>query len=424
MEDNKDYITDYFKDIAPGHQHFLDTYDRVLKQNNIERTEEERFLDKMYLRAKAVFAYNISPKTRGNDIEDDAVVLRIAKTNWNTPEAMRYIASTIYSSKRDFTVGTDFDMSHIEDPEKLEKLEKAQTAKGKLYDVHNNRDGWVRKFGHGYFEDRRDKKHIPSHRFILNVSLTPELFEKLDDFAEKYRCEYKSAPAAQGENRADTVLIYTKDQRINEQIEELKPIVEKFVRHYADVNHMLDGKQIANGLYIAKEADRNDILILKDKIEYEFPAVGKAIQSKMDDYPTHSHPLSLGQYESYKILSHNLLQFRQMQKEREKQKAIVLAKQNKKRFENYAKLKYGEDFKKTTNIDDVINSFEKFKKDFAKALPGRDFNTAFNNPKDTYLTVKNFQKENNKIEAGMFNEMNRDLAGTQNVASKKKMEKE
>ncbi len=88
--------------------------------------------------------------------------------------------------------------------------------------ISEQNSSFLFKSSQGYSDNSEKIKDgiIPdtSHRYVLNVDQHPELYKKLEEFAIKYNCAYKSHILLEkAEKRPDTVVIYTADTRYKEQ---------------------------------------------------------------------------------------------------------------------------------------------------------------------------------------------------------------
>ncbi len=166
----------------------------------------------------------------------------------------------------------------------------------KVSGISGIRTGWIYKTATDY--KTAGGKNSKTHRYILNVHLTPQLLEELDRFAIKYNCRFKCAEAMyDAYTRPDSVLIYTANNRIKEQIADLKKIVSGNVRDNGD--NLLDGDKVCDGLFIAEEATRADIQELAKKMEKIYPRLSDFVTEELNNNAG-AHPLSLGQYTALK----------------------------------------------------------------------------------------------------------------------------
>ncbi len=164
-------------------------------------------------------------------------------------------------------------------------------------------DGWIFKTSSGYHEAKKQNKEL--HRFILNVDPNLTLLNRLDKFAVKYGCSYKVAESQNiAYNRPDSIVIYTADERFNQQVEDLKGIISPYVRKKGD--NLLDGNRIGPGLYSAdKEPDRNDIDNIVKQLQIIYPRLANHLTSILNN-TTKRHPLSFGQFKIYKDIFESL----------------------------------------------------------------------------------------------------------------------
>lgn len=285
----------FFKNAHPSMLAAIDTYEKILVENNIQREPKDRFFDMMSIYTSSLSTQNGDPKLRGHVIGENKFLLATAKTDWSQASALHILQGKIYTAKRFVTYSPPFDIDEPTNQQKVADIETAQMQQGSLARVKDE-GYWIRKYGQGYFDNIKKDPHKEVHRFILNVNPTPELFQKLDAFSEKYGCQYKFPHIESWNMRIDPVVMYTSDDRVNEQIKELIAIASPNVRTEMMTND-LDGQRLADGIFMAKERDKKDILALAQKAENNLPELATYLRTVAQD--TRNHPLSLGEFLSY-----------------------------------------------------------------------------------------------------------------------------
>lgn len=292
-----------FKDISEGELIALDNYMQTLEDNNIQRSPQEQLLDMISVFASARGSHNLAPQKGDNIIGTPEFLLATAKTDWSDAAKLSILKGKIYSFKRYVKYTPPFKIEDIENPTpEVKEIEDAQLYQGNLARV-SDEGYWIRKYGQGYFDDIKADPNKEVHRFILNVNPSVDLFKKLDDFAVKYRCQYKFPNLLSWDGRADTVVIYTSDDRIAEQKKELVKIARPYVRTERMTNS-LDGVKIADGIFIAKERDKADILNLAKQAESLLPQLAERLRNETNS--SHRHPLSLGEFLSFEAIIDNV----------------------------------------------------------------------------------------------------------------------
>lgn len=292
-----------FKDISEGELIALDNYMRILEENNIQRSPQEQLLDMISIFASARGGHNLSSDKEDNVIGEDKFLLATAKTDWNDAAQLSILQGKIYSFKRYVAYKPPFKIEDMESPTPaVEAVEKAQLNQGNLARV-SDEGYWIRKYGQGYFDNIKANPQKELHRFILNVNPSEDLFQKLDDFAFKFGCQYKFPHLLSWNGRIDPVVIYTSDDRIAEQQKELVKIAAPYVRRERMTNG-LDGTRIADGIFMAKERDKSDILALAQKAEPRLPKLAAKLRQEAQD--SRNHPLSLGEFLAYEAIVANI----------------------------------------------------------------------------------------------------------------------
>ena len=292
-----------FKDISEGELIALDNYMQTLEDNNIQRSPQEQLLDMISVFASARGSHNLAPQNGDNIIGTPEFLLATAKTDWSDAAKLSILKGKIYSFKRYVKYTPPFKIEDIENPTpEVKEIEDAQLYQGNLARV-SDEGYWIRKYGQGYFDDIKADPNKEVHRFILNVNPSVDLFKKLDDFAVKYRCQYKFPNLLSWDGRADTVVIYTSDDRIAEQKKELVKIARPYVRTERMTNS-LDGVKIADGIFIAKERDKADILNLAKQAESLLPQLAERLRNETNS--PNRHPLSLGEFLSFEAIIDNV----------------------------------------------------------------------------------------------------------------------
>lgn len=292
-----------FKDISEGELIALDNYMRILEENNIQRSPQEQLLDMISIFASARGGHNLSSDKEDNVIGEDKFLLATAKTDWNDAAQLSFLQGKIYSFKRYISYQPPFKIEDMENPTPaVEAVEKAQLNQGNLARV-SDEGYWIRKYGQGYFDNVKANPQKELHRFILNINPSEDLFQKLDDFAVKFGCQYKFPHLLSWNGRIDPVVIYTSDDRIAEQQKELVKIAAPYVRRERMTNG-LDGTRIADGIFMAKERDKSDILALAQKAEPRLPKLAAKLRQEAQDLRT--HPLSLGEFLAYEAIVANI----------------------------------------------------------------------------------------------------------------------
>lgn len=291
-----------FKDISESELVSLDNYQRILREKNIQRTPQEQLYDMMSIFASARGGHNTEPEKGNNVIGPDDFLEATARTDWNDAGKLKILQGKIYSYKRYITYKEPFPITDMENPTpEIQAIEKAQLEQGKLARVKDE-GYWIRKYGQSYFDNIKANPQKEIHRFILNVNPSEDLFQKLDNFAEKYGCQYKFPHLLSWNQRIDPVVIYTSDDRIAEQQKELIQIASPNVRRERMTNG-LDGTRLADGIFMAKERDKADILALAQKAERNLPQLAQKLREEAQDART--HPLSLGEFLSYETIIDN-----------------------------------------------------------------------------------------------------------------------
>ncbi len=277
-----------FKGISPEAEAYLDRLDACLQKNKIKLEPEEVFIRKVdlyydFLRERdkkdqSKFAQNIEENLQRQASQHGRVFFP-------------FMIGNIYDQRRN--VKNETTMSASEYQNILQNWEKRADGLDISHGDGDIASGWIYKTSPEYWKKRKAGK--PIHRFILNVDPNSRLLSHLDDFAKKYGCQYKCAETKHiAYSRPDTIVIYTADERFNEQKNELAKLAAPYVRSNGD--ELLDGDKIAPGLYTASERDRKDIEQLIKKAQTIYPRLADNLQNTLDQNPSKQHPLSLGQY--------------------------------------------------------------------------------------------------------------------------------
>lgn len=280
-----------FKGITPEAAAYIDRFDDLTKKYNNNLSDEEIFLRKISL-----FSDYMDDDANKKDLSkfSENVERRLhesAKGNYNHDVKLFLFFRGLYGVRRFAKNDTK-----ISSQEYYSMLENWKTKSSELevsYGSGNVASGWVYKTHPKYYEDSKKGKDV--HRFILNVDPSSQLFEKLDDFAIKYHCQYKCAESkSSAYERPDTIVIYTADGRLDEQKKELAGIIKPYIRKNG--NELLDGEKISDGFHIASERSREDIKKLIEKSNKIYPRLGEYLDSILLNNPKRNHPLSLGEF--------------------------------------------------------------------------------------------------------------------------------
>ena len=277
-----------FKGITPEIEAYLDRFDGLLQKNNLNLPIEEILVRKINL-----FVNYVDDKKTKKDNKDfvreveERLQTRASK---HGEVSLFFLERSLYGLRRD--VNNDKKMSDLEYSKLINNWKSKANGLKVLEPNREVGDVWIYKLSPEY----SSKEDV--HRFILNVDPNQELFESLDKFALKYNCQYKCAKFNNTTySRADSIVIYTADDRIEEQKNILSSIVKPYVR--ANGDNILDGEKITEGLFYATEKSRADVQKLMDEAQQIYPRLGEMLQHELSK-TTKSHPLSLGQFTVYK----------------------------------------------------------------------------------------------------------------------------
>lgn len=309
-----------FQSITNEAATYLDSFDDVLKKNNVVLEPEELFIRKVDL----YYDYLDTKNKAKNEIEfNNTITHNLARSaNSNYSPSLMFLTDKIYDVRRfaknerpNNTMSYNRVLENWKEKDtSLEVLEGGIDENGNLH----GSTGWIYKTSPQHYKDKKAKKEI--HRFILNVDPNSELLDKLDYFALKYSCQYKCADREKmAYERPDTIVIYTADGRIAEQSTELQNLVKPYVRKNG--NEQLDGDKIADGIHIAKEASRDDVQKVINKCQQSYPRLANYYMQKLQSSNS-SHPLSLGQFKILQDLNESYENLKGI-KSPEKQTAIA-----------------------------------------------------------------------------------------------------
>ena len=151
-------------------------------------------------------------------------------------------------------------------------------------------DYWVFQFAPGY----KDSNKL--HRFQLVVKPSVELLKDLEEFANKYDCQWKFVQDYNGWTRIDPVDIYTAHSDIEGQKRDLAAIAAKhgYGKDHGDIiDRFFDSERIADGVYTSKEYDEKDMEKLTER------AKGLGYQPLIN-YGMNNKRASVGMYEAYR----------------------------------------------------------------------------------------------------------------------------
>ena len=297
----QDYPT--FKGITPEAAAYLDRLDNVLQNNNISLDSQELLIRKIDL----YYRYQEEAKKNNGKFAKNTETYLQAMGGEHGRVIFPFLVSSIYGQRRE--TKNDAPTSATEYTAMLNDWKQQNNGLKIIGGDNEGPTSWIYKTAPQNSIDKKAGK--PMHRFILNVDPDKELLSKLDDFALKYGCQYKCAETQDiAYSRPDTIVIYTADTRFEEQKQELFGLVKQRTRKNGD--NMLDGEKIADGLYTAPERNRQDIEQLIQQAQTVYPRLAENLQLILDNNPSKSHPLSLGEFTIYSDL---LESFKQLQKQ-------------------------------------------------------------------------------------------------------------
>ncbi len=273
-----------FKGITPEIEAYLDRFDDLLKKNNLNLSPEEILVRKIEL-----FSDYIDEKGKKNFAKNIEENLQ-KQAGKNGGVSLFFLARGMYGNRRNVDnekkMGDREYYNLIENWKAKENGLKISLGDGLVA------SGWVYKTSPNY----NPKKDL--HRFILNVDPNSNLFEKLDKFALEYNCQYKCAESQrEAYSRPDTIVIYTSDERIEEQKKILSSLIKPYVR--TNGNSLLDGEKLEDGLHYATEKSRADIQNLIEEAKGIYPRLAHNLTDILNN-TTKNHPLSLGEFTIYK----------------------------------------------------------------------------------------------------------------------------
>lgn len=277
-----------FKGITPEAEAYLNKFDAYLQKSGTKLAQEEIFIRKVDLYYDYLNELNKKDKSKFTENIEKNLQRETAE---NGGPSLIFMCNGIYASRRNVK-----NTPAMSDPDYGKTMKQWKNNNSGLDIIEGNGlggAGWIFKVSKKYWSDKRAGK--PLHRFVLNVDPNEQLLGHLDKFAEKYACQYKCAEtSAIAYSRPDTIVIYTADERFNEQKNELSQLIKPYVRKNG--NEILDGEKVAEGLHTAPEYGRKDIEQLIKKSRSSYPRLSNHLQSILDNDPGKSHPLSLGQF--------------------------------------------------------------------------------------------------------------------------------
>ncbi len=206
-----------FKGITPEIEAYLDRFDEFLKKNNLNLSPEEILIRKIEL-----FSDYIDEKNNKNFAKNIEKNLQ-KQAGEHGGVSLFFLARGMYGNRRN--VDNEKKMG---DREYYNLIENWKSKKNDLkvsFGDGSLASGWVYKTSPSY------NPQNDLHRFILNVGPNQNLFEELDKFALKYNCQYKCAESQnEAYSKPDTIVIYTSDERIEEQKKTLSILIKPYSR--------------------------------------------------------------------------------------------------------------------------------------------------------------------------------------------------
>lgn len=296
-EDDMDYKSlPIFKGITPATELYLNQFDIELQKNNIKLAPEDiliRKADLFYDYLSSIRDVQSGAKSQ-NQINQNLNKRLAFLSNPKGNVSLWMLMKSIYGYRRKVENTPKF--SAYEYSQCIQQWRKVQNglsvSTGQKIEGQEVATGWIYKESPQYRLNKKAGK--PLHRFILNVDPSKELLDKLDKFALKYACQYKCAEDMQeAYNRPDTIVIYTADERIHEQQDELKKLVAPCVRQNG--NELLDGVRISDGLYTSPEPQRELIEQLEKRARVVYPRLADLLKGELDN----NKKLSLGEFTIY-----------------------------------------------------------------------------------------------------------------------------
>ena len=324
-----DYVG-YFSNIDDEERAFIKAYSTYLTTNNIQRSAEDIFLDKILIVAEMRRSFNtVGKRTKNFTPPYSYNFNRVAKDSWNSAEKFKSLIKTLYEAKKYALYSTElFDKTHPPTRDADGKIPYfacgGQTPKGDelakvLLDSIDMdfkgdmlQDQWVYRAPKGRMSEYTKKETV--QRFAINAKPDIDLIKKLDKFAQKYGVFYKTAMPVCWHKRNDSVVIYCSEPLNENIINELKGLVAPHIRKDNPKRlNDLDGQLIADGVIIAPEPNPVNISRLYDELKKVNPFLAESLKKEVDkqtkEHP--NNPLSLGQFEAYRLILDSYNKFKQ-----------------------------------------------------------------------------------------------------------------
>ncbi len=290
----------FFEGITPEAESYLQDFDRQLAQNNVSMSDVGVLFCKIDLYHR--YLTEKDSKDFVKLMKERIKVLSSANKLHpeDYPASLLFLCNGLYNYKR--TVKNTPSMSAEEYSLILGKWMQ-QTPELEITPKPGSiGSGWIYKTSKKYRRDSKAGKKV--HRFILNVDVQTDLLNELDKFALKYDCRYKLAEGRGiAYDRPDSIVIYTANTRLNEQVKELSAVIKPYVRKNGD--ELLDGKQITKGLFVADEVERDKVEELINKMNEVYPRLAQHMATEIGNKKG-NHPLSLGEFVLYRQLYDNI----------------------------------------------------------------------------------------------------------------------
>lgn len=240
-------IYDTFEQYLPEMKDVRAQYDLCLRENNLNKTAEDKLFDYLSLISTA---YHFNKENKTIEFTKPNIADTLQKSD--NRDIMYNVISSIsqrmrYREMQDKAEFSSFVMNEIyEDKENVER-------------VHLG--GWLYKRFPAH-DEMTTGESVDLVRYALNVKPGLGLFKKLDNWCLKYNAlDYKIIDKEQYNKRTDPIIIYANKNNQKEMIEELENMVHPYRRK--DKYEMAGYENLGNGIYVADEVKKEKMKQLK-----------------------------------------------------------------------------------------------------------------------------------------------------------------
>ncbi len=296
-------MSSLFDKLSADEQRLLDCYESQIQEKSITRSVDDMTFDKLFLLAEARLR-----TANGNDIDDSYIANQINHFT-QYPKDYTYWLDTLVDKFYESQKTTSYNATENDDlsassHRKQNFINYTTNNTNAMTSTSSDESQWIFRSP----IDHNMKKN--DHRWAINARADIELIKKLDEFAKKHDMHYKIANSQNWNSRMDSIVIYSPHPKTKEETEELKQIVAPYIRRSRpELTNKMDGEMVADGLFVAKEMDKQQCINLCFEIKKVHPELANIAARKVKENLGSNpyNPLSLGEFQNLSKIMGTLL---------------------------------------------------------------------------------------------------------------------